>query len=463
MNAAVLRLGLGAGLCLAVLYTIAPLAVRVAAVAVVVLTLGLRDLPADERRVLAILLTVAVAMRLVVIAAIFFRYLPFHSDGWLGDLTGDGAYGVSRALRARDLLLGVPTNKYDGFVVTDMYGANLFVGILTTLTMLFGPVPYGLRLLNALLFVTGALVMFRFARRAYGWLPAASALAFVLFLPSFFAWSISLLKEPLYFFLTAVFLGCAAATLRSGPVVRRAACAVIALVALMGMDGVRHQTLQIGLLGWALALGLLVVLSRPRMFVPAAAVGLAVLIAAAWPRIGPAALRALEETAKIHTGHVMTVGHVYKLLDPGFYYLVQNASTSTMTLTYDEAARYVLRAAAAFIVVPLPWQMASVRELAIMPEQLLWYAIVLACPVGIVAGWRRDRAATAVMLGYLAMTSLVLALTNGNVGTLVRLRGIVTIVLVWISSVGVCSAVESFVYEAPRPAAPWRVLPEATS
>jgi hypothetical protein len=464
MNAAVLRLGLGVGLCLAVLYTIAPLPVLVVGAAVVVFAAGLRDLPADERRALTALLTIAVALRLLAVAAMFFRYLPYHYDGWLGELSGDGAYGVSRALRARDLLLGVPTNKYDGFVVTDMYGANLFVSLVTVLTVLFGPVPYGLRLLNILMFVTGAFVMFRIARRAYGWLPAAMALTFVLFLPSFVAWSISLLKEPLYFLLTTIFLAGASGSLRSGSIARRIANGAFAVAALAGMDGVRHQTWLLGLLGWGIALGLVIVLSRPRVYLPIVAAGLAVFVVAAWPRIGPAGLRALEATAKIHTGHVMTLGHEYKLLDPGFYYLFQNASTSTMTLTYDEAARYVLRALTAFIVVPLPWQMASIRELAIMPEQLLWYGLVAMCPIGIVAGWRRDAPVTAVIVGYLLTTSLVIALTNGNVGTLVRLRGIVTIIVVWISAVGLCSALEAVLSRAPRSVAPWRAIrPEAAS
>ena len=51
----------------------------------------------------------------------------------------------------------------------------------------------------------------------------------------------------------------------------------------------------------------------------------------------------LTEAAKIHTGHVFTVGHYYSLLDEGFYYTPAAPSSSPLTLTPDHAARFALR------------------------------------------------------------------------------------------------------------------------
>ena len=107
-----------------------------------------------------------------------------------------------------------------------------------------------------------------------------------------------------------------------------------------------------------------------------------------------------------------------------------------MTLTAGQSARYVIRAIVSFAVTPTPWQLGSLRELAYLPEQLLWYAVVVLLPVGIAAGWRRDPLATSLLVGYAAPTACVLALTNGNVGTLLRLRGLVVPYLVWVSSIG---------------------------
>jgi hypothetical protein len=461
----VLRLSLVAGLAAAVVYTVAPLSVWVIAIGVVVFAWGRRELSVGDRRVLDLLLFVAVAARLLFIVAVFLRNVPQHHDMWLGELTGDGAYGLSRGLRARDLLLGVPTNRFDSFVVNDIYGRNYYVGLLTGLQVLVGPIPYSVRVMNGFFYLAGALLLFRLTRRVYGRLPALAALTVVLFLPSFFVWSVSLLKEPLYFLCTAIFLVAASRSLRAGPARARILAAAGAVIALVLMEGVRHKTFAIGMLGWGIAASMMIVFSRPRRYLPLAAVGVAAVLALlALPGIQHLALDTLAESAKIHAGHVFTLGHGYKLLDESFYYHMQDPNSSTLTLTADQAARYVVRAGVSFLLTPLPWQAVSIRELVYVPEQLVWYAMLALLPIGIVAGWRRDAATTAMMTGYLMPTSMILALTNGNVGTLVRLRGMVMVILVWVSALGLCALLERVLARASRLHIGWRQMdPETAS
>jgi hypothetical protein len=160
------------------------------------------------------------------------------------------------------------------------------------------------------------------------------------------------------------------------------------------------------------------------------------------PQIQHRVVHSLESTAKTHTGHVFTVGHAYKLLDDGFYFNPQTPAASTLTLDAGQSARYVLRAAISFLVVPAPWQLASLREVAFLPEQLLWYGVLILLPVGVAAGFRRDPVITCLLVGYVLPTAAVLALTNGNVGTLLRLRGLVTPYLVWLSAIGFCASLQ---------------------
>ena len=189
----------------------------------------------------------------------------------------------------------------------------------------------------------------------------------------------------------------------------------------------------------------------------------AILALLARPAVQNRALDTLAESAKIHAGHVFTLGHGYKLLDESFYYRVQDPNSSTLTLTADQAARYVVRAAVSFVLTPLPWQAVSIRELVYVPEQLAWYAMLALLPIGIVAGWRRDAATTAMMIGYLMPTSMILALTNGNVGTLVRLRGMVMIILVWVSALGLCALLERMLARASGVHVGWRQLDPGTA
>ena len=78
------------------------------------------------------------------------------------------------------------------------YGYTSYLRLLTQLQLAFGPAPYGIRLLNALLFTGGAAILFRLVRSAFGAIPAFGGLLVVLFLPSVFYASVSLLKESLY-------------------------------------------------------------------------------------------------------------------------------------------------------------------------------------------------------------------------------------------------------------------------
>jgi hypothetical protein len=56
--------------------------------------------------------------------------------------------------------------------------------------------------------------------------------------------------------------------------------------------------------------------------------------------------------------------------------------------------------------------------------------------MGVRAGYRRDPLVTCLLVGYLVPTAVVVALTTGNVGTLVRHRTLIVPFLVWLSALG---------------------------
>ncbi|MCU1381468.1 MAG: hypothetical protein JWL71_165 [Acidobacteria bacterium] len=425
------------GLGLAALYTITPLTIVVIVVAAVVLPWFGRGLAACERRWLTAVVAVALVVRVAAIGGLFVRNLPNHDDLFTGATSGDEAYTMSRALRTREILRGSAPSLYDFFVTYDEYGSSSYVTAATMLQVIAGPTPYSLRLLNAVLFTIGALLLFRLSHAAFGFTAALAGLAAVLFWPSLFVWSISLLKESLYFLLGAAILTAAVTALQARRWrIRGAALAGAALAAVL-IQGLRPGALGLAGAGFVTGLALFFV-SRSRRIAVAlvAAALLVVAFGMSQPAVSARVISALEGTAKTHTGHVFTVGHDYKLLDAGFYVNPQAPAASTLTLTGAQAARYVMRAASSFVTTPAPWQLQSVRELAYLPEQIAWYILVLLLPIGIVAGCRRDRLVTCMLVGYVAPTAIALALTNGNVGTLLRLRGLVVPFLAWVSAVG---------------------------
>ncbi len=439
-----------AGLGLAAAFTASPLTVLALPIAWVVITLAGRGLPDDERRSLTALLWMALAARVAAIAGLFLIGLPGHSDISVGGLSGDDAYYFGRAIRARDLLLGFAAGKYDYFVVTDTYGQTNYLRLLTWLQVVLGPTPYGMRVMNAVMFIGGSAVLFRTVRTGFGAVPAFTGLTVLLFLPSLFFWSISLLKESMFFLLTALLIG---ATMRL--LNRPRPSTIVPLVALGALclwllDDLRRGGLALAIAGIALALILRVVCARPSRIAIAGALAIVLVVTA----LSSEAVRrrfvaAATSAAQIHAGHVFTVGHAYKLLDDGFY---MHPGTPE-GLTFEQSLRFVGRAAASFVLTPLPWEVRSRGELALLPEHMIWYVMLVLAPIGLVAGWKRSPLLTCVLIGYAIPMAAVIAVTNGNVGTLLRLRALVTPQLVWVSAIGLL-AVWSTLLERSRHSRP---------
>lgn len=439
-------LTIGGGLLLAVAYTASPLGLLFLVATPLLCLVAGRGLPEHERRILTTILVSALVARLVAVIAMFLIGIPYHSDLAVGALSGDEAYNLSRALRIRDIMLGFGGTHYDYFVATDEYGRTSYLELLTRLQLAFGPAPYGLRLLNALLFTTGAAVLFRMVRPAFGAVAAFLGLVGVLFLPSVFYSSISLLKESLYFLATSVLLAAAVRLLRG----RGATGMLLALVAMAGslwvLDDLRRGAIILATAGIGTAIVMrLAFASRQRAGWALAGAVVVASVAVTQPPLSDRVLDGVTQAGRQHSGHVFTVGHAYKLLDAGFYMNPATPASSSITLTPPQAVRFVMRALVSFVLTPLPWQAASRGELAFLPEHLLWYLLLVAVPFGLVAGWRRDPLVTAVLIGFVLPTALVLALTNGNVGTLLRLRGLVTPYLMWIGVLGMCVIGEALV------------------
>jgi hypothetical protein len=82
----------------------------------------------------------------------------------------------------------------------------------------------------------------------------------------------------------------------------------------------------------------------------------------------------------------------------------------------------------------------------------MWLAMVICAVPGVVAGWRRDPQVTALLIGFILPTAAAVAVTTGNVGTLLRLRGLVTPFLIWLSALGALTVAQYLLTARPRAA-----------
>jgi hypothetical protein len=444
---------IAAGVGLGFVYTVSPLTVLTLCTAPLLWRFASRDLTEREKYWLGVVLVTAVTLRLLALAGLFLSADPATP---FANLFGDEELFKRRTLWMRNVGLGIPMHGADLIYMDDETGRSSYLYVLAYLQGLVGPAPYGIHLFNAVLYIFAALILYRLARRAYGGVTALFGLTALLFLPSLFTWSISALKEPLYILICAIELGACLAIVRGPTWLWRVLGVVGVVVSAMVLESLRFG--GIALAGFGAVFGLLFgwLLSRPRLLLSAVVVVPIVLaIALARPTVQMRVMSGIALGAFQHWGHIATPGYTYKLIDPKYY----KDRLSVRAMSPPEAARYVINAFAAFITVPVPWRIESRAMLAFLPEQMIWYVLIALSPIGIAAGLRRDVWFTALAAAHGFAAAAMVALTGGNVGTLVRHRGLVLPYVIWFAALGAVSIGLWFVRSEARSRSVARVEP----
>jgi hypothetical protein len=423
-----------AGGLLGFVYTLSPLTVWFAALSVVLVWLGGRGLPAEEARCIRLVLIAAIAVRVLIVAALFLFGTPDHM--WFNTFFGDEQYLLVRSMRLRHLWLGSPVSLEALFDMFDLYGQTSYLNVIAYVQLVVGQAPYGIHLLNVAFYVCGALVLHRLVRQAFGPVTATLSLFGTLFFPSLVIWSASGLKESLNFLVVAAVVS-GAIGIFSAPWAWRPVAALIVVAGLAALRTFRAGAFEIALVGIVAGLAARFI-SRRVWRVAFVAVVLSVVTVPILRsgRLQSAALIVLRPAALMHMGHVFTRGHSYKLLDQRLYDIRR-----VDDMTWDEAVRFAARASASVVLLPRPWDAQSRAELAYLPEQLAWYLVLGFAAVGVFAGVRRNALVTAVFAAYAVTALMVVALNSGNIGTLVRHRSFALPFLIALAAVGMTTVI----------------------
>jgi len=241
------------------------------------------------------------------------------------------------------------------------------------------------------------------------------------------------LKEPMYTFVAAVEILVVIAVVRAPRIWQRlAAVATLVLVALM-LESLRKGGMQVAIAGSVGGILAGVIVPRPRVLLASAMAAPVLLIAVL--NIAPVearVMRVVRESVRYHAGHVLTIGYTYHLVDGRYY----SDWPGIFAIGPREGAQYVSRAVIHYLVEPLPWVERSRAMLAYVPEQAAWWSILVLVPFGLAAGLKRDALVTAVLVAHAMAIVMMVALTSGNIGTLIRHRGLVLPYLIWIAALG---------------------------
>lgn len=425
-------LAVGVGLALGVAYTLSPLTIVVVATLFPLWRLASRGLSERERYWLAAILFVAVAIRLLAIGGLFLtadQAKPFAT------FFGDEELFKTRTVWLRNIGMDVPISKADMIYVFDDIAQSSYLYVLAYIQALVGIAPYGVHLFNMLLYLCAVVGLYRLVRTGFGGVAAMGGLAVLLFIPSLLVWSVSALKEPLYTIVAAGELVCAVLVTRAPRRWQRVLAVAGVVAGAFALQGVRNGGLVVVGVGAAGGLALGLALTRPRVLLAGTvALALTAPVLLTRPAVEGALLRVAQTGVFNHTGHLLTPGKAYLLVDPRYY----DDRFHLWKMPSQEAARFVVDAIAAYFVVPLPQHVDSTAIAAYLPEQFVWLVVVLLVPAGVAAGLRRDPVLTSLLAAHAFAAVVTVALNSGNIGTLIRHRGLAWPYLAFLGALGAC-------------------------
>jgi hypothetical protein len=442
----------GAGVAFGLIFTLSPMFVCFCLSLPLLFAWAGKGLAPRERRWAMGLLGVAVAARLLVLAAIVL--LTDHNRQAFATLFGDEIFITHSSVWLRNAALNIPMEPMAVVALLEKYGSSGFIYAVALLQLWFGPSPYGLRLLNSALHLTACVAWYRVLRVAYGSAPAMGAFLALLFWPTLFIWSVSALKDSSIFFLNALLVTALFAAVHVNTWRRWALAAGSAIVLLPAIGTVRPGAMEIAAAGAAGGLAGYAAARMPRLAAACAILGLLGLgLGLRSARVQESLLPRLQEAASYHRGTVATLGYTYKLLDEDLYgpvdadlYGPDTPQPDLHTMTWEKAIRFVMRAALSFWINPAPWQTAWVAttQLAYIPQQVLWYLAAALAIVGGVVGLRANLPLTSLLLAYTLAGMVIIGVSNGNIGTLIRMRDMAVPFVLCLSGVGAAALVEQW-------------------
>jgi hypothetical protein len=378
---------------------------------------------------------VALGLRVTAIAA-----LPFTVDPTRHAFTsyfGDAVYAIQRSIWIRNAWVGIPVAARDYIEAFEpSFGYTGYHYVLAYLHVLFGPSPYGITLVSTGLLLTSAVMIYRRCRAAFGALAAFGGFVVVLFIPTWVAWSVAPLKEAMQLVLITSAVEATIVAVRGRRALKIVAVAALLVAILVG------ATLRNGagaiMLGGVLA-GLALYFGTRRWWIVAALLVVVPVVAirvAERPAVRDRIEATVLDAAKRHVGHTRSHGAYYRLLDERFYLIPNERSEEKITMSVAEGVRFLGFAPLAFLTAPWPWALDSPKWMAFIPQQVVWYALLVLSVVGVVAGGRRDPLLTSLLVGFIACAVAVISPNSGNIGTAIRHRDMIVPLVAALAGIG---------------------------
>ncbi len=318
-----------------------------------------------------------------------------------------------QTLRYHRGLEGIPWQLQDTLEVGYFYW-NAF------LYLIFGYAPLAPKLVNAFVGTASALFCYRLAGELAGRGPALVAALLTMYFPSLVLWSTLNLRDPIVLLVTlALFLS--VVRLRTHPSGRAFFAVVLSLGLLVLFRDYIAAMALFGLVGASF-------ISKARglpanLFFGAVLFGLAILV---YQQFGLG-------SRWVESASFEAISQQRSFLAAGGSAFRPEVDISTPL----RGLQYFPLGLAFFLFGPFPWQVGSMLSMLTLPEQLVWYALLPMVVAGGMYLVRERYHAFGPLLVFLALTTAIYSLVEGNAGTAYRHRAQVLVFFLILASVGV--------------------------
>lgn len=390
-------------------------------------------LPKQDRKFLIILFSAGISLRAIIFLS-FYLYSISHNG--YGELVPDSRLYFLKTLLMMKQWVG--QNNFQQTVETGV-GNSGNIYILAFFYKLIGYNPTTLtpmslfsdKLINCLIGTISGIPIFYIAKNIFGKSVAKIASILVVFYPSLVLWSMTNNRDTPNIFLVCVILFCLISSFKE----KRMFNLAIIFISLLCLGTIRAYILFCIL--WVVFISyLFFILSKTKnkigiiilLLIPSIiflnSTGYGKRLKSNFLNLNNIAL-SLQTT---NYGVLSQGGSVYRIYDDG---LVSDGKANKFILI-----KGFLKGWFYFMLVPFPWAVSSMLQILSYPQALIWYFLLFFAVIGIIVAIRYGFILSFVILSYIFIVTTGFAVIEGNIGSTLRHRDLITPFYFIFTSVG---------------------------
>jgi hypothetical protein len=349
----------------------------------------------------------------------------FPEYGYITSLFGDSGYYTLRSWWLSQFIQDIELPKKIIESTFIQYGSSYFLYVLALFHSLFGFSPISSTLINCYLGTLTALLVFFTAKLIFNTSVAKISSTLVMFFPSLFVWSLTNLKDSSLIFIIVLTLFC----FIKFYLTHKKLYLVPFLISLALLPGFR-----LGFFPTMLTIILLttfIIWKKATFKKMILILILCLLVLTNFGSVKHYLDKTIVYIAKYHKGVITTGGYVYRLLDSKFY-----IGKNVEGVTYTNFFKMVPKGIIHFCLEPFPWHIESLSMLLAFPQMIFWYLMIFLSLIGVLMALRYQPRISTVLIIYLIISTLVLSVSGGNIGTDFRHRDILTPIIFIFGSAG---------------------------